>query len=149
MIRRFLFTLCMVACAVAANAQSAFFQKCENEAGMSTVYITKAMLRMVGSMKIDGASELTAIADKLDVVEIVSADKESSKPKLMKAAGELVSAKGYELLMKVKDDGDNVSIYQAKLKNGHNRFVLVADDAVILFEGTLTLDDVSGYVNSK
>ncbi len=149
MIRRFLLTLCIVACAVAANAQSAFFQKCENEKGMSTVYITKAMLRMVGAMKIDGPAEIATIADKLDGMEIVSADTDAAKPKLLKAAQEMVSQKGYSLLMKVKDDGDNVSIYQAKLKNGLNRFVLVADDAVILLEGTLTLDDVSNYVKSK
>ena len=52
---------------------------------------------------------------------------------------------GYEEMLRVKEDGEQIRIYQRTLKNGKNEFALLAEDedlAIINVTGHLSIDDM-------
>lgn len=145
------FVVAVITAVAAANAQSPFFKKCEDAKGVTTVLVTKAMLKMVGStpgMNMDGYSQ-ALIKDKLDCVEVITSTSAEGRAFLRKEADAMFNAKkGYELLMKVKvnGEGDDVKIMKSPLKGGKNHFVVIAGEpsemVIVSMEGTLTLEDV-------
>lgn len=144
--KKILIMILAVVAAMGLNAQSAFFKGCEDMPGVSTVYISKAMLELAGASNITGGDfDIGGIASKLDGLEIVSAEG-SGLAKLKGKCGAFSSGKGYEKLMRVKNDGSNVSILMKKLGGGRNEFVVFVDEetslVVIMMTGTMTMQDV-------
>lgn len=73
--KKILIMILAVVAAMGLNAQSAFFKGCEDMPGVSTVYISKAMLELAGASNITGGDfDIGGIASKLDGLEIVSAE---------------------------------------------------------------------------
>ena len=140
--------ICLVA--VAASAQSKFFQTCENLPDVTTVYISKAMLQFAGSANFaDCDVNISSLASKLDGIEIVNADGKNVK-RLKDLAKQFTTAPGAESLMRIKDNGETVNMFLRKLDGKRNEFVLLADQAdqfsVIILTGTITMDEVIAAV---
>lgn len=132
--------------AMGLKAQSAFFKSCEDIPGVTTVYISKAMLELAGASNISGGDfDLGSLASKLDGLEIVSADNDAVAA-LRSKCGTFKTARGYEKLMSVKETDSNVSILMKKLGGGRNEFVVFVDSpsslSAIVMTGTMTMQDV-------
>lgn len=126
-------------------AQSALFKKYDNVKGVSTVYISKALLSLIPEMH-TGNKDISKIAGKLDHVQILSCERPSLVSEIKSEAISYFKNGGYTNLMKVSDDGGQTIIYGKSLDNGKNEFVLFSymDDEVNIINvmGKVTLNDV-------
>lgn len=126
-------------------AQSALFKKYDNVKGVSTVYISKALLSLIPEMH-TGNKDISKIAGKLDHVQILSCERPSLVSEIKSEAISYFKNGGYTNLMKVSDDGGQTIIYGKSLDNGKNEFVLFSymDDEVNIINvmGKVTLNDI-------
>lgn len=126
-------------------AQSALFKKYDNVKGVSTVYISKALLSLIPEMH-TGNKDISKIAGKLDHVQILSCERPSLVSEIESEAISYFKNGGYTNLMKVSDDGGQTIIYGKSLDNGKNEFVLFSymDDEVNIINvmGKVTLNDI-------
>ena len=82
--KRFILTLSMAlfAC-IMASAQKALFDKYSETDGVSTVYISHKMMRMMGNVKA-GNKDISKIASRLDYLQILSCERRSLIPSIKK-----------------------------------------------------------------
>ena len=144
--KKLLFMALLMFMSMTVSGQDALFKSFENVSGVSTVYISKSLLSMMPSLKVNNR-DLAKMAGKLDHIQILSAEKASLVSKLKKETAALYTAKnGYEEVMRANESGQKVFIYQKKYKNGKHEFVLVTDAlgqvSVVNILGTLTLKDI-------
>lgn len=150
--RQIIFMLLTVFCAMGTFAQSKFFEKCEKIKGVTTVYVSKAMLQMAGDANVTDDMNLSAVIKKLNSLELINTESPASVVELNKLIKELsINQKnGYEIMMSVNDDEQNVKIYMKKMANNTNEYVILVEESdevlVVLMNGTLTLDEAAKAV---
>lgn len=132
--------------AMGAWAQSPFFNECENNKNVTTVFITKAMLQMASELPGVNGGQMKMLRDKIDNVQIVTSENSSGRKFMEKRIGQFSSSNGYELLMKVNDDGEDVKICRTTLNDDKFRYVAVVKEdkemSVIIVEGKLSISDM-------
>lgn len=148
--RFYITTILALICTIASYAQTIFDRYADTE-GVTTVYISKAMLSMMPDMKTNGVN-IGPIASKLDNIRILTCENKKLLPTLRKET--LSLGKGYEQLMKVTDNGENVDIFMKSLDGGKTEYVVrVSEKAgltVILISGAITPADIRSMVmNNK
>jgi len=115
----------------AQNGRS-FYQKYSDEPGVSAVYISPAMFRMMGSIPeiTAGANDvnLAPIIRNLKGMYIISSENVSLNSKLSKEVTKALGSGNYELMMEAKDDGERVQIYTAGDAATVTSFILVSDE---------------------
>lgn len=130
---------------LSASAQKALFNKYSDAKGVTSVYISKAMLSLAGNFKA-GKSDISKIASRLDHLQILTFERPSMIRTVRKEAVEAFRKEGFEQIMQVKDDGDNVTIYLKTHKNKKNEFVLfnVGEDELEIINvlGNVTLKEI-------
>lgn len=150
--KRILSALLICLIATAASAQSKFFRSCEDIPGVTTVYISKAMLKFAAAgSKLTGCDvNIAALASKLDGIEIVNAEGKTTA-RLKELAKQLTATTGTESLMRVKDNGETVNMFLRKLDRDRTEFILLAEQtnefSVIILSGTMTMEEVIAAVN--
>lgn len=143
--KKFIISLIIATIALAASAQSEFFKSCEKIPDITTVYISKTMISLIGSvdLKCDGV-DLSGIASKVDNIEIIQGEDKAAKP-LGEKVRSLIKS-GYENLMRIKDEEEIVALYMRKLSPKKFEYVLTTDEddesTVIIFTGNLTIAEV-------
>ena len=146
--RQIIFMLLTVFCAMGTFAQSKFFEKCEKIKGVTTVYVSKAMLQMAGDANVTDDMNLSAVIKKLNSLEVINAESSASVVELNKL--NLNGKNGYEIMMSVNDDEQNVKIYMKKMANNTNEYVILVEESdevlIVLMNGTLTLDEATKAV---
>lgn len=145
--RIYIFSLLLTLSTLFCQAQQSFFDKYAEMDGVSSVYITKSMLKMFPSMsgKINGV-DVGNLASKLENIQILSADDPNIIEQLRKDTKHISTKNGYEELMRVRDDGDKTTIY-FKEKKKNSEFILITDEGneftiVSIIGGDLTLKDI-------
>lgn len=145
--RIYIFSLLLTLSTFICQAQQSFFDKYAEMDGVSSVYITKSMLKMFPSMsgKINGV-DVGNLASKLENIQILSADEPNIIEQLRKDTEHISTKNGYEELMRVRDDGDKTTIY-FKEKKKNSEFILITDEGneftiVSIIGGDLTLKDI-------
>ena len=146
--QRFFHILLILTALTIANrlsAQEALFDKYEDTKGVTTIYISKTMLRMIPDVKA-GKHDIGSITSKLDHLRILSCEKASLTPTLIDEAKKIYRSEGYEAIMKMNDDEEKTTIYQRTLKGGKNEFVLLTEEKnevnIINVVGIITLKDI-------
>lgn len=133
---------------VAASAQDSrsIYNKYSDKPGVSAVFISNAMFRMIGRIPdIDlgnGDVNLAPIIKSLKGLYILNIDRNPALGATLKADTEKhVKAGRYEMLMEVKDDGETVRIYTVNKGDIITDFVMIASEAdettFISFEGEI------------
>lgn len=132
-----------------ANAQKEVFDKYEDTKDVTTVFISKAMLNLAGGFASIGDKKLGKMASKMDAVRILNCEKKSLAAEIKKAALAAYKRDEYEEMMRVSEDGEQVTIYQRSLKNGKSEFALLQVDdeqlSLINISGTITLEDMKQF----
>ena len=142
----------MIFCSVLSYGQSSFFDKFADMEGVTSVYISKSMISLFpqGNANVNGIN-IGNIADRLDNIQILSADEKDIIAKLRKETSDINPKNGYEELMKVREDDQKVTIYFNEKKK-KKEFVLVVDDkdefTIISIVGDLTLKEIQGIVQN-
>ena len=143
--KKWILTIVMVLSSSLVFAQSALFKKYENVQGVSTVYISKALLGMMPKLDV-GDKDISRIAGKLDHVQILSCERPSLIPSVKAAALGSFKSGGYANLMTVTDDGEQTIIYGKSLGKGKSEFVLLSIEKtelnIINVMGNITLNDI-------
>ena len=149
--RIYIFSLLLTLSTFICQAQQSFFDKYAEMDGVSSVYITKSMLKMFPSMsgKINGV-DVGNLASKLENIQILSADDSNIIEQLRKETKYINTKNGYEELMRVRDDGDKTTIYFKERKK-NSEFILMTDESdeftIISIIGDLTLKDIQEMTN--
>lgn len=146
-----LFIIIMLALAVAVNADAGttlneLHEKCEKVKSLTTVYVTRAMLDMVVNSQPLDEQTRALLSDNLQNVLVVTSEVDKGIQFLAKLSNDFTSKNGYEILMQVNDQKENVNIYQKKLSSGLNQYVVSVrggkESVMIVMEGLLKLEDI-------
>lgn len=136
---------------VSGSAQqiSKFFDKYEDAERVTSVYVSKAMLRMMPDIK-TGDMDMSGLAGKLDCIRVLTSDNGDMARKLKADADKVVASGGYEVLVKVSEGKEKTNIYMKSDKDVNEYFILneePGDFNAILIVGKLTPEDVQKMVN--
>ena len=138
-----LFLLVVITFTMPTLAQDELFDKYEDTNGVTTIFISKTMLGMIPNVKA-GKHEVTRIAGKLDQLRILTCEKASLIPRVIEDAKKIFKSDNYEVIMRMNDDGEKVTIYQRNLKGGKNEFVLLTEE-----KSEMTIINVKGAITAK
>lgn len=144
-------TVIAVMAVVSGSAQqiSKFFDKYEDAERVTSVYVSKAMLRMMPDIK-TGDMDMSGLAGKLDCIRVLTSDNGDMVRKLKADADKVVASGGYEVLVKVSEGKEKTNIYMKSDKDVNEYFILNEepdDFNAILIVGKLTPEDVQKMVN--
>ena len=148
--RTSIIALLMIFCSVLCYGQQSYFDKYADMDGVTSVYITKSMLSLFpqGNTSINGVN-IGNIANRLDNIQILSADEKDIIAQLRKETSNINTKNGYEELLRVREDGTKTTIYFNEKKK-KKEFVLLVDDkdefTIISIVGDLTLKEIQGIV---
>lgn len=148
--RIYIITLLLSLCSLFTYAQDSFFDKFADMDGVTSVYISKAMLSMMPDMKTEGVN-IGGVASKLDNIQILSCEKPAIIAKLKKETEFINPKNGYEELMRINDEGEKTTIYLKHDQSGKKEFVLLNNEkgefTIIIITGNLTLQEIQGIIN--
>ena len=141
---------------VSVSAQDLFEKLGDNE-NITSVYISKALLKMVPGMvteqvNVEGV-DIGNIINKLEQIDIYTSDNKEGSQLIRAEAKKLQSQnKSYEVLMKIKDGGDNVIFYAEKEKDKFKSLIMFADDGdectLIRLLGSFTAEDIQNITKN-
>ena len=97
--------MALFAC-IMASAQKALFDKYSETDGVSTVYISHKMMRMMGNVKA-GNKDISKIASRLDYLQILSCERRSLIPSIKKTAQSIFSQQRFSVVMQVNEGTDH------------------------------------------
>ena len=150
--RIYIFSLLLTLSTFICQAQQSFFDKYAEMDGVSSVYITKSMLKMFPSMsgKINGV-DVGNLASKLENIQILSADEPNIIEQLRKDTKHISTKNGYEELLRVRDDGDKTTIYFKEQKK-NSEFILITDEGneftiISIVGNDISLKDIQDMTN--
>ena len=128
-----------------AFAQKAFFDKYDDKEGISTVYISATMLRMMGNLQA-GNKDITLIAKRLDHIQVLECERPSLINSIKNAAFAYYKQAKYAVVMKTKSNGEDVTIYEKRYKNGKNEYVLLTVErdelTIVNLLGRVSLEEI-------
>ena len=142
-IRTYIITLLLSLCSLFTYAQDSFFDKYADMEGVTSVYISKAMLSLMPDMKAEGVN-IGKMASKLDNIQILSCEKASVIAQIKN---------GYEELMRINDEGEKTTIFLKHDKEKQKEFVLLSEEqnelTIIIITGNLTLQEIQSIINKN
>ena len=153
--KRFILSALIAITAFAAHAQHDYFDKYADMEGVTSVYVSKAMFKFMQRLPIESDGvDMSGIIKKLDGLYILTTEEPEIMEALRKDTAFINKKEGYEELMRVKEDGEKVTIYMKEQKNARTEYVLILDSTdeefvVMIFSGTLQPEDVQGIVNKE
>ncbi len=122
----------LAATTVAAQNGKSIYNKYSDASGVSCVYVSPAMFRMMGklpNMEIDKSNvNLSGIINSLSGLYVIDSENTAINASLNEDIDKFISKGDYELMMEVKDDGETVRIYTVGDTETVTSFVLAAKD---------------------
>ena len=125
---------------LSGQAQNTIFDQFSGEKNVTYVNISKTLLNMMpeGQLEID-ALDLKSVINELDRIQILTCEDDANLiARIRKASNARFKKSSYEELMRIKDDGEEVTIYittpqsQKKIKelimlvdDGNDEFVVI------------------------
>ena len=150
--RTYIITLLLSLCSLFTYAQDSFFDKYADMEGVTSVYISKAMLSLMPDMKAEGVN-IGKMASKLDNIQILSCEKASVIAQIKKDVSYINPKNGYEELMRINDEGEKTTIFQKQNEGKQKEFVLLCEEqnelTIIIITGNLTLQEIQSIVNKN
>ena len=139
--KKILIMTLLVLMGTTAYAQEDVFQKYKDKDGVTTLHVPKFLMRIAGRAD----NEAKKLTDRIKGIRIMTCENSDMAKKIKQEALAAYRNEGYEEILRVKEDGEQILIYQRTLKNGKSKFALLAEDeelAIINVTGRLSLDDV-------
>jgi len=130
--KRFILVSLLMLGFISAFAQSgrSLYQKYSDADGVSAVFISQSMFRMMGRLPdIDAGSgdvNLAPIIQSLSGLYIIDSENPAVNADIKADVNRLLNSGAYEMLMEAKDNGETVRIYTAGNDSVVTSFVLVS-----------------------
>jgi hypothetical protein len=145
-IKHFLLALILLV-SVNSQAQKQLFDHFSKMDGVTTVYISKAMLQMMPDMQVQEGMDLSNFAGKLDGLLILTSEQESITKMMRNETAHFADNSAYEVLMKVRDEESKVDFFIRKKPDQRiAELVMLVDDdgefVIIQMTGNMTMDDI-------
>lgn len=128
------------------------FEAISNYKGVTSVYISSAMLKNFGTSMI-GNPGIRAIAGNLNSVEIIECENKKFLYTIRNYVKKIASSYNLETLARINEEGEKVTIYGYST-NGKITYLLMSVDdddeiTIISMSGDIPLDKVGDLINSK
>jgi hypothetical protein len=145
--KHLLLALLMIILSGNSMAQKQLFDRFSDMEGVTSVYISKAMLQMMPNMKIQGGMDVGDFAGKLTGILILTSENSNVTKMMRNETASFHKNPDYEVLMKVKDEDSNVDFYIKKKSDRLiGELVMLVDDkdefVIIQMSGNLTMEDI-------
>ena len=144
--------LLLVTIASFAQSGRSIYEKYSDNDGVSAVYISPAMFRLIGKLPEikadveDGTVDLAPVVRTLTGMYILSSENPAIREALANDVKKFVSSKKYELLMEAKDNGQTMKMYTVGDQKTVNSFVMYAIDqeetTFICIDGNINRQDL-------
>lgn len=142
---------------ISSFAQSGknIYQKYSEAEGVSAVYISPAMFRLIGKIPdlYTGEGEsvnLAPIIQSLSGMYVIDSENPSINATLKADAEKFVNNGHYELLLEAKESGEVVRMYSVGSKTVVNGFVMISDEGAemtfIYLDGKMNRDDLENLL---
>ena len=149
--------LLLVSAATFAQNGKSIYQKYSDEDGVSAVYISPAMFRMIGKipdLKVEGDDiDLSPIIRSLTGLYIIDSENPGINARLKADAERFISSGNYELLMEAKDSGETVRMFTVGTEAIVKGFVMIAVDGeettFICLDGNMNRDELEKVLAEK
>lgn len=129
--------------ALIACAQKPTFPSLNNQNGITTVYISKAMLAMAGKSNMINGVPVKDV-DKLDSVEVITSEDKSTSQKIQDAMAEYIrNNPDLEILLQVNEESNNVKIYGKPIADSSNFSIMIIqvsdgdEDVLVVMKGVI------------
>ena len=140
----------------AQNGKS-IYQKYSNAEGVSAVYISPAMFRLIGKipdLTVEGENvNLAPIIQSLSGLYLIDSENPLINASLKTDAEMFVQSGRYELLMEAKESGEVVRMYTDGTETIVNGFVMIADEGnettFIYLDGKMNREDLEKLIAEK
>ncbi len=126
------------------------YQKYSEAEGVSAVYISPAMFRLIGKipdLNVEGENiNLAPIIQSLSGLYLIDSENSAINASLLADARKFVQSGHYELLMEAKDSGETVRMYTVGTEAIVNGFVMIANEGnettFICLDGKMNREDL-------
>ncbi len=149
--RLFITLVATLLVALTLPAQENVFEKYADTEGVTTVYISKKMFNMMKDVKSEDLN-LGTLSGKINDMQILTCEDKGTVAKLRKDIAYISPDNGYEELMRVREEGERITIY-AKEGKKENEYILLVDDSeelvLIQINGQLTLEELQSVVSTQ
>ena len=133
----------------AQNGKS-IYQKYSEAEGVSAVYISPAMFRLIGKipeLSVEGEKvNLAPIIQSLSGLYLIDSENPTVNATLKADAEKFIKNGNYELLMEAKDSGETVRMFSIGSQTVVNGFVMIADEGAettfIYLDGNMDRDEL-------
>ena len=157
--RRTLLTIIIALGAFTAFGQDykTIYQKYSDKEGVSAVYISPAMFRMIGKipdLSVEGENVNLAKAIKsLNGLYLIDSENSSINATLKSEVEKFISGGQYELLLEAKDDGETVRMYTMGDEKTVTSFVMLAiEESEVTFisiDGNMSREEMEDLLASQ
>ena len=147
--------LLLIAALLPLKAQKALnlYNKYSDEKGMSAVYISPAMFRLIGrvpSIHMDNDVDISPIIKNLNGMYVLNCEDPDLAQKLKEDVDKYMNTGKYELLMEAKEDGEVTRMYTVGNDKIIKSFVLLSvepgETSFISFEGEIPRDKLEDAI---
>lgn len=151
--RIYFLSILFVMAVISASAQiSSVFDRFSDTKDVTSVYISKVMLRMMPDLDANGL-KVGDISSKLDCIRVLSTSNKNNIPIISTNFKKKIDKENYDILLKANDEGDKVVIYMKEGKDGINEYLIAAESSqelnYVLIVGTITPADVMKMNENK
>ena len=91
--------------------QKPSFDKISKFQGVTSIYLSKFMLKMAGNTAVNFEPRIGAIAKDLDSIEIIVCEDKTSSHRINKHLSDIIPSLNLETLAKINDEDEKVNIY--------------------------------------
>lgn len=149
--------LLLITIASFAQNGKSIYQKYSNAEGVSAVYISSAMFRLIGKipdLTVEGENvNLAPIIQSLSGLYLIDSENPLINASLKTDAEMFVQSGRYELLMEAKESGEVVRMYTDGTETIVNGFVMIADEGnettFIYLDGKMNREDLEKLIAEK
>jgi hypothetical protein len=152
-IKILLTAILLMAATIAVQAQTNTFDKLSDHEDISTVFISKSLLKMMPDAANVGGTDIKGLANKLEQMEIYNSKSAAANKLIRTEVDALVKSKTYETLMSIKDKKENMNFYVHKDKGQIKDLIMYVNNpdecTIIRIQGSFTPEDIQSVMNSK
>ncbi len=132
---------------VSTSAQTGTLEKLLKIDGVTSVYISKAMLSIIGANNLNLDDNISAIANDLNSIEIYNIENKKAIEQSRPIIAKLSSTPGLEILTRINEDKESTIIYGKQTNKVFSQILIVVDEtdeiSIINLTGNIPLDKIS------
>lgn len=154
--KRFVLVAALLLTTITAFAQNgkSIYQKYSDAEGVSAVYISPAMFRLIGKipdLQVEGEDvNLAPIIKSLTGLYLIDSENPAINASLKADAEQFVKKGNYELLMEAKDSGETMRLFTIGTETIVNGFVMIADEGdettFIFLDGKMNREELEKVI---